>query len=226
MSFRNEKFENEWKLLYAIIVAGKTAKFATSAMKKFYPCTRYFVPDLYKAYDSPFAMIRRLDRQSKTEGDGADYLMHHIRCSHLGNYNKTVRAFRECSKSRLDLKTCTVAQLEAIHGIGPKSARFFVLWGVREKSERVAALDVHVLRFLRHLGHPAPKSTPTGKRYVKLEAAFLGICDELGLEPKRVDWAVWSLYSGNIENDPQLLSDIEIVGKKLFDYKGQKNRPL
>ena len=44
----------------------------------------------------------------------------------IGNYKKHTRCFRELIKSNLDLKKCSVEDLENIHGIGPKTARYIL----------------------------------------------------------------------------------------------------
>jgi thermostable 8-oxoguanine DNA glycosylase len=76
-----------------------------------------------------------------------------------------------------------------IHGIGPKTSRFFILW--TRPHERYAALDVHILRWLRGLGHNAPRSTPNGRKYGELEKIFLSEADKRGLSPGELDAQVW-----------------------------------
>jgi endonuclease III len=69
----------------------------------------------------------------------------------------------------LDLHTCTIADLEAIKGIGPKTSRFFMLHS--RPDQELIVLDVHILRYLkRRFRMKVPKSTPSGKRYLAIEA--------------------------------------------------------
>jgi endonuclease III len=69
----------------------------------------------------------------------------------------------------LDLRTCTIADLEAIKGIGPKTSRFFMLHS--RPDQELIVLDIHILRFLKQrFRMKVPKSTPSGKRYLAIEA--------------------------------------------------------
>ena len=94
----------------------------------------------------------------------------------------------------LDAQVITCDELEAIHGIGPKTARFFLMWTNPEA--RYAALDTHILKYLRSLGHAAPKSTPpAGSIYRRLELAFIAEADRQGKTPRELDYEVWERYS-------------------------------
>ncbi len=102
----------EYKLLFAIIVAGKSAKFAQEAMDRLQQELARVVPEA----QTWFSAIRiAADRGC---------LLPVLLEARVGNYNKTRRAFAELAKSGLDLETCAADQLEQIHGIGPKTARF------------------------------------------------------------------------------------------------------
>ena len=69
----------------------------------------------------------------------------------------------------LDLRTCTIADLEAIKGIGPKTSRFFMLHS--RPDQEMVVLDVHLLRYCKQkFRMKVPKSTPSGKRYLAIEA--------------------------------------------------------
>lgn len=89
------------------------------------------------------------------------------------------------------LRVASVEDLEKIRGVGPKTARFFVM-NSRE-NQRYAALDTHILQFLHDReGCAVPKNTPpTGQRYRDLENTFLLIADYEGVKPEVLDLAVW-----------------------------------
>lgn len=93
------------------------------------------------------------------------------------------------------LQKATIEDLESIHGIGPKTARFFAMHS--RPDQRVAALDTHILHFLRDCGHDAPKLTPTGHRYRELEQIFLEEADRSGMSVADFDLMLWRQYSGN-----------------------------
>jgi hypothetical protein len=116
--------------------------------------------------------------------------------SSLGCWRIKSRTIRELIESDLNLKTCSVEDLENIYGIGPKTARCFVLH-TREGS-RVAGLDTHLLKFLRDEGYEVPKSTPASrKKYQELEDIFLSICDARNKVPAEYDLEIWNHYSQN-----------------------------
>jgi len=160
------------QLIYSIIVAGKSASFAREAMKR-----------LFRDEDPPFVTVREWIRKG--------CLMRKLKAARTGNYTKLSKALRQLiSTENLDLTQCAVSDLEAIHGIGPKTARFFVLW--TQPEARCAALDVHILRWLRSLGHDAPKQTPASRKcYLELENIFLNEASIRHFTPAELDRKIW-----------------------------------
>lgn len=170
-------FELEEFLLFSVVVAGKTASVQSRLLGEFL---------LRENNESPFEIIRNM-----IQGDMLEY---YLRQSKLGQYNKIVKSFTQIVNSNLDLQTCTVEDLEAIHGIGPKTARFFILH--TRPNQRIAVLDTHILRFMRErLFISTPKSTPSGKLYKKLEQQFLDYVDTTGKSVAEIDLAIWSEYA-------------------------------
>jgi thermostable 8-oxoguanine DNA glycosylase len=169
-----QKSELQAKLIYALIVAGKSAKFADEK-------TRALME--YRHSDElPFDMLLRLRMEMK--------LWDALKAVRTGNYRKMERALQYLSESDLELTTCTPQQLEFIPGVGPKTSRFFILW-TRPDAE-CAALDVHILRWLRTLGYLAPFSTPQdGETYGWWERVFLKEAQERGMKPSKLDAQVW-----------------------------------
>ncbi len=171
-----DTIELEWRLLYAIVVAGKSQSFADVAMRRFYP----------SCDQTPFEQIRELD--------AAGTLDARIRSARMGNYNKLLLAFRSIANSKLDLNTCSLAQLEEHHGIGYKTSRFFLLW--TRPGVEFAALDTHVLKWLRFIGYEAPKATPSSSsQYEELEKLFLQEAKARGLPARILDAAIWDFCS-------------------------------
>jgi hypothetical protein len=136
--------------------------------------------------DGVFAWIRLMAEAGLLEGE--------LRKAGIGQYRKLVRGLSELVNSGLDLRACTVDDLEAIHGIGPKTSRYFLMRtrdGVRH-----AALDTHILKWLRDMGYAVPKSTPQSRtRYRELEGLYLAEADRLHLDPAELDRAIWATYS-------------------------------
>lgn len=165
--------ELEAMVLFCIMVANKRAD---QTYKKFEALMRYG-PDL-----SPFGKVAWMVRRG---------LLRYLRAVRAGQYTRIAAAFK--AVLALDLRTCTVDQLEACHGIGPKTARMFLLHS--RPNQRIAVLDTHILAFLRetlpYLN--APRSTPpAGPVYRRLEDAFLTFCDITGYSPATLDLQIWN----------------------------------
>lgn len=109
----------------------------------------------------------------------------------FGQYTRINRAFREAV--RLNLDNISVETLEAVHGIGAKTARMIILY--YRPATRVAVIDTHILKWLRTLGHDVPKSSPSGKMYAKLEQIFLRECDKRGKTAAELDTIIWQSYA-------------------------------
>lgn len=165
------------RLIYSMIVAGKAADFANQVIDRLLAGKPQGV--------LPFAWLRTLTD---------DQLEAALREARSGNYTKLTRGLRELVDARLDLVRCTPAELQTVHGIGPKTARFWILW--TRPGARYAALDVHVLRWLRGKGYDAPTSTPADpKTYDQLERAFIAEADQRGMTPRELDFAIWQAGS-------------------------------
>jgi thermostable 8-oxoguanine DNA glycosylase len=79
-------------------------------------------------------------------------------------------------------------------GIGPKSAS----WLLRNTgyAERLAILDVHILRAMREAGRLPPMQLP--RDYQLVESRFVEWCDELGASVAALDLFLWEWQRGNL----------------------------
>lgn len=170
--------ELELALLFWICAAGKKAKTAAANLNRLLERGR----DIF-GVPSPFGIIRGFGERLPGE----------LRSNGIGCYNNKGRSMLELARSGLDLKSCSVSELEKVRGIGPKTARCFVLHS--RTGARHAGLDTHVLKYLRENGIDAPRSTPTGRRYVELEKMFLDMADRSGKSVAEFDLDIWRLYS-------------------------------
>jgi hypothetical protein len=126
----------------------------------------------------PFEGLRRLGHR---DGLAAE-LKNHSLWSHQKNA-RTIAALIECG---LDLRTCTVEELEEIPGITPSAARLFLIHS-RDK-QPYACLDGAVLRYLSWQGIDAPATTPADPtEYRRLEQQFLRLAKEAGQTPAELD---------------------------------------
>lgn len=161
------------QLIYSMIVAGKSATFANAAIARLFPAGAHNLRRTVQTWIDEETLFTRL-KEART-----------------GNYTKLERGITDLMRIGLDLHTCTVVGLENIFGIGPKTARFFLLW-TRGDAVKHAALDVHVLRWMREQGYDAPRQTPSSsKKYAELEAAFIREAEERGLTPAQLDAQIW-----------------------------------
>lgn len=135
----------------------------------------------------------------------------------IGCYNNKAKTFLALANSGLSLKTCTVDELEQIKGIGPKTARCFLIHS--RPNQNFAGLDTHVLAFMRDCGIKTPKSTPTGNKYKSLEKMFLQIVKMSKKLVADLDLLIWNVYSGRRQDKIAM----EFIDKlKLDVLKGLK----
>lgn len=186
--------ELEENILFWVCAAGKNGVTAAKSLDK-------LLTNLGNHFgqDTPFNLLRKMT---------GDYHLHlslpaWLKEAGIGCYNNKAVTFRQLASSAIDLQTCTVDDLMSIKGIGPKTARAFLVH--TREAQKFAVIDTHILKFLRHQGIMAPKSTPGGKKYNELEKAFLSICDLRGLEVADLDLAIWNHY----RKTPNVAFDLE-----------------
>lgn len=165
-------------LLFWIAAAGKKATTSARALEALLSeGNRRF------GLDAPFDIVLAY----------GDALAEAMRLHGMGCYNNKSASMIALARSGIDLQSCSADQLESIKGIGPKTARCFLMHSRR--GVRHAGLDTHVLKYMRSLGLDVPKSTPSGKRYAELEKAFLALADASGLGVAEFDLQIWRDYS-------------------------------
>lgn len=174
---RSER-ELQLVLLFWVAAAGKKATAAARSLSSLLEdgASRF-------STDEPFAIVRSygpaLAEEMKSHG--------------MGCYNNKSRCMLALAHSGIDLKSCTVGDLESLPGIGPKTARCFLMHSRR--GIRHAGLDTHVLKYMRDLGMDVPRSTPTGRKYAQIESAFLELADRSGMSVADFDLDIWRRYS-------------------------------
>lgn len=170
--------ELEEFLMFGILVAGKNAKVQAKKLGEFLHWRGTFTPFQYLAF---------LARHN------SGLLIRSMQKHKLGQYNRLDGAFRGILQFKGQLKTVTVEQLESVKGIGPKTARFFVLHSRRNVQH--AVLDTHILKWMKRLGYKVPKATPSKNLYRKIEAKFLVIAAQKNMSPANLDLHIWKSYA-------------------------------
>lgn len=185
-NFNRTPEELEEFLLFAIVVAGKSAYQQAEKLDKF---IKKFTGGGY----TPFGVIRTMDMDGTLE--------FHLRDVKMGQYQRISSAFRGVADFfRYDsdnvrfhpLKSVPVRILESVKGIGMKTSRFFVMHSRRNNAYDYACLDTHILRWLGGKGHEVPKTTPSGAKYLELEKLFLDYANEMGMMPAALDLQIWN----------------------------------
>ena len=155
-------------LIFTICVAGKTAKTIAPRAHQLY---RFI-----KHNDKPIYI-----------GDVISFM----KKVGLGPYNKAQTIIEAL---KLNLRTCSIEDLEKIKGIGPKTAQAFVMWS--RPNVKKAILDTHILKWLNSQGvDRVPKfSPPRGATYDRLEQEFLKRVPK-GMTPAQFDLQIWKKYA-------------------------------
>lgn len=170
--------------LFALLVSGKDSFVIAPALNA--------MLDAFELVgETPFATIRRLSASGQLYASLQAFGLH-------GQHTRMLRALPALASFDLsDFRTASpeqlIERLEAVYGIGAKSSRFILLHN--REGLTLAALDRHILRFLRAKGHKTPKGdkTPTAKgTYARLSAAFIAEAARLGQTPAALDFALWS----------------------------------
>lgn len=177
--FHRSQAELEEFLLFCIIVAGKKA---TTQAKKL---DQFLILDPSLKEMSPFQIISQMHYKG--------VLLDNLKAVGMGQYTRLERVFTEVLS--LDLRLCSCLDLEAIKGIGPKTARYFLLHS--REGQSIAVLDRHILRWMSDkFGIHTPSNTPASqKSYLALEQRYVDYCKEHGVSTADLDLAIWNWHS-------------------------------
>jgi thermostable 8-oxoguanine DNA glycosylase len=166
-------------ILFSILAAGKTAVVAARALDTLLEIAGRLRPS---RSNRPFYQLYTFNVYE---------LATMMRAAGIGCYNQKAATIHMLLRRRLNLRKCTVDDLEQIAGIGPKTSRLFILH-TRPK-QRLAVLDVHILKDLQSRGHTVPDNTPSSsKRYAEIEQLCLRYADKEGMTPADWDLSTWN----------------------------------
>ena len=167
-------------LMFWVCAAGKNGVTAAKCLDKLLRNLKVVHTDWQS---SPFNLVNKTDLLN---------FVSLVKQSGIGCFNSKAKAFRQMAMTDINLETCSVEQLEALHGVGPKTARCFLIHS--RPNQELAGLDVHILRFLKDKGYDVPKSTPSGKRYREVEKHFIKEAKKSGMSIADFDLKIWNEY--------------------------------
>ena len=190
-NFTRTQAELQSFFLFGLFCAGKNSDYAAKCLAKLLHNNEG---------ETPFEVLKNL---------GETGIHNALVASRIGQYTRLTKAIMDAVY--LDLSTCTLEELMSVHGVGQKTARFFLLH--TRPNCKVAVLDTHILKWLRDNGVDAPQVTPTSvKQYKALEEKFLFLAgiNFPFMSISDVDLTLWMKYSGRLENDavePQMFTE-------------------
>lgn len=180
-NFSRTTHELQSFFLFGLFCAGKNSDYASKCLSRL----------LSKDKDEPFKILKTL---------GEIGIHNALVASRIGQYSRLTKGIMQALD--LDLATCSLEDLMNIHGVGPKTARFFLLH--TRPNYECAVLDTHILKFLRDHQVDAPKNTPTNyKQYLDLEKKFIYLAkiNFPSMALADIDLTLWMKYSGRLDED-------------------------
>lgn len=188
-NFEADDFELELMILFWVAAAGKNGVTAAHCLRNMLTYFAAFMMTKVKDHQkfTPFSVIRH------AINEGVD-LSAKMKEYGIGCYGSKSKTFKQLVESNLNLRTCTVEDLEKIHGIGSKTSRCYLIHS--RKNVKHAGLDVHVLRFLKDQGYDVPQVTPSKKKYLEIEKIFIDLATKAKKSIAEYDLEIWRQYSG------------------------------
>jgi len=180
--FDRSQEELEFFWLFCILVAGKNADWASLKLL-----------DLFRNKpedQTPFEFL-------KTHLVDLNNI---LVANKVGQYRRIQKAIEQSLE--IDLRTASVEDLMEIHGVGPKTARFFILHTRRDAE--CAVLDTHILKWMRSLVDPifeVPASTPPTNKYQTLEFVAIKLMKTHfpNISLAEADLLIWTKMSGRLD---------------------------
>ena len=181
-NYNRTEAELEEFLMFAILVAGKTAKQQAKKLDEFLSSKKVLkLPEDTTPLEFLDCLIR------------CDMLSSLMMKHKLGQYKRLTFAFIGILKFKGNLKNVSVKELESVRGIGSKTARFFILHS--RPNQKIAVLDTHILKYMYEQGYDVPKMTPPKHRYGIIEEQFLQIAEDQKMSVADLDLTIWKQYA-------------------------------
>ena len=145
---------------------------------------------LNKAKDlTPFQYLKQLSEVS---------LHNALVACRIGQYIRLEKGITQSFD--VDLRGATLEELMGVYGVGPKTARFFMLHTRRDCKH--AVLDTHILKWMAsYIDHGHSATPQNQKEYRRLEEAFFPLARAAypKLSIAEIDLIIWSKMSGRLD---------------------------
>ena len=218
--FERNSSDKELFLIFCIAVAGRSSMPIAAKVNRMFDLEKDCMPDKLpdkctETMKWSAALMRTYLKEQMTPfgclGALADQecLGSFLELHSLGQYARIGKALRQITRTRggLHVIDCvTVDDLVKFDGIGPKTARFFMLHTF--PNQKLAVLDTHILRHIAEYvelslrnrvdKYNVPRSTPQREGEYKFwEIFWLGLCKARGKDPALYDLEVWKNKGGD-----------------------------
>jgi len=188
INFFRTDYELEEFMLFSIMVAGKKASTTVRILDD-------ILKEMHNNIDSkyelrPFQLIFNwIEDNPNINFD------EYLRDKGVGCYTHKAKSILCLIDTAIDLRICSLEDLEQIYGIGRKTSRFFLM--CNRPGVRAAILDRHILRYLLNKGYDVPQNTPSSKyEYERVERIFLKEAEKNNIDPMQFDYSIWKEAAG------------------------------
>lgn len=178
-NYNRSDYELELFWLFCLFVAGKNSDVASDKLSQ--------LLSNITPWQTPFEYLKEID------------VFNTLVSIKSGQYNRLVRAINE--SLHINLRTCNLEDLTNIYGVGPKTARFFLLH--TRPQCNYAVLDTHILKWIRsHAGYnDTPKDTPQNpNEYERWSNIAIELMNKEypGMTLADIDLLIWTEVSGRL----------------------------
>lgn len=171
-NYNRTREELELFIIFCVCVQGKPALRTASSLERFLS---------YGKGNTPFEIIKDIIHTSNLEKA--------LKESSLGQYKKLTYLFTTIVNSGINLKTCSIKELEKLKWISAKTSRFFILHS--RPNQNLICPDTHIKKRLKKMGYKIPTSF-TRKNTPYWDSIFTKLCSEIGKNNADVDLQWWT----------------------------------
>lgn len=189
-SFDRSDTNLEEFFLFSFAVAGKNADITAEKINK--------LCNMLETLIAPIPPLQTLILlKSKDHVYTIDKILRACKLGKYKSWHRMLHYFMWNTDVQNFLRHAQLHHFLEIHGIGPKTSRFFLIHS--RPNQRYAVLDTHILRWLSQSHRKVPKSTPRGQNYFDWERIAIDRMESIKGPNETladVDLHLWKTYSG------------------------------